>query len=957
MSTKILESRCLARGLIVSDHSLITAFGSLSECELVACWRPYRSPAGGRGSWCSLPAGTHASTPLTARNNSMLRFPDGSQSISLLARDTESSRESVVSQHVMQIKLDGLIKVLAQNLYSNPDVFLRELVQNAHDAISKRVHLAQSGGQAPPPSGVISIRTSRADRTLTIIDNGAGLSEEEVHKYLATIGSSGTDQLRSSLRESDHAKAVELIGQFGIGLLSAFIVSERVEVTTRSSSSNGLRWTSFGGKDYTVEQQDVPSIGTTVTLFLGRDHTRYLETDNLKSIIRTYADIIGIPIYIDGIAAPINEVNAPWHRQYSSSEEESEALYVYWEKRFRKETSLDVWRVDETFTYFEGEAGAARLGKLNGVLGITDRHIPGLETRGIVDVFVARMFIVSGSRDLLPDWARFIQGVIECGDLSPNAARDNVMRNDALIAARQVLGRIVLERLKFLFRSDKGKFKEIMAWHSYQVLAMSILEEHEEFFREIADLIPLPSDTGKLTIPEYLSRSLTPSTPKLFYVSEASSVSQFFMLAESRGLHVIDATDVFCEEFLLRYSRMWPDKFTLERLDTSDSEHIFVPATEEELEKSKTLLSEFRRFPGVVPKLGHFRPTEIPALLTGSTAAEGRDEMESIARNVTLPASLREKVSRYLQNNLEPLALQINLDNPTIGRLSRNSGIRDEITTNAVTSIYNNAVMLHAKNVTAVNIKTMFSVYGRVVDLLLTESERANLLETEVSQLKLDGGLPAVVPSSKKLTSCVTCFVAMPYKVPECESVFRALESVLEDEPYFWNVIRADEETVDSRLWRNVGSQMEQAHCFVANLSGQNANVMIEVGRMEAYQRPILLLNEVGAAMPPSDLRELLYLEYDSRSTTLIDDLRELIARQSGFVKQIGEPYLSFTFLIKTGELHERVCLALSREFLTCQNLLNADPQTTGKSLGINPRVVETAQDLVRDALSRNGKS
>ena len=509
-----------------------------------------------------------------------------------------------------------------------------------------------------------------------------------MHAYLSTIGSSGTDELRQSLVASDHAKAIELIGQFGIGLLSAFIVANKVELTTKSRSSEGLKWVSLGSKEYSLEPCDVKSIGTTVTLYLSPQNLRYLEPEHLRTIVRTYADIIGIPIFINDEISAANEVNAPWHREYSSPREENEAVYAYWENRFRNEHSLDVWRVKDQFTFFDAGSSTPRLGFLNGVLGITDRHIPGLETRGVVDIYVARMFIVSGSRDLLPDWARFIQGVIECGELSPNAARDNIMRNDALHAARQVLGRSIIDRLTHLFNNDSKRFTEIMRWHSYQILAMCTMEANLDFFKQVADMVPLPSDLGFITVPKYLERSAQRSgSNEVLYISEASSVSQYYMLCESQGFHVFDATDIFAEEFLQRYAELWPDKISLNRLDVPSSEQIFSPASEQEIDSFSRLDVAFRRFP-VIPRLSRFQPKEIPALLTGSHNAEGRREMESIASNVTLPASLRDKVKKYLQESTESLSLQLNVSNPTILRLAQRSSLTDDLSTTAITSIY-----------------------------------------------------------------------------------------------------------------------------------------------------------------------------------------------------------------------------------------------------------------------------
>lgn len=383
----------------------------------------------------------------------------------------------------IRFQIEGLISLLAQHLYADPDVFLREMIQNAHDSILKRRALAAERGEVgarEPPKPVIRVAPDPEARTLAIEDNGAGLTAEEIHTYLSTIGSSGTRELRERLRERDRATAVELIGQFGIGLLSAFIVAARVEIVTRSSEPGApaLRWTSDGGKHYRVEPAERAAAGTTVTLHLKPDHSRYLGHAKLREIVQRYADFIGVPVYLGDDAAPANAVNAPWHREHGTPEERKAAFLHYWETRFKEERSLDVLPIDEPITVPDPRrAGGVMTGRVRGVLGITDRHVPDVNTRGTVDVYVARMFIAAAHRELLPPWARFIQGVIECDVLAPNAARDNVVANDAMLEVRRVLGDRILAWLTAMSREHPALFTDIMRWHAYHVLAMAVQEE------------------------------------------------------------------------------------------------------------------------------------------------------------------------------------------------------------------------------------------------------------------------------------------------------------------------------------------------------------------------------------------------------------------------------------------------------------------------------------------------
>jgi molecular chaperone HtpG len=239
--------------------------------------------------------------------------------VSLAASPSGEEPMTERAEHEIRFEIEGLISLLAQNLYADPDVFLREMVQNAHDSIIKRRELAvvvargETPAQLPRPE--IRIEVDRAARTLSIVDDGAGLTEREMHEHLSTIGASGTRELKRTLADRDRTRTVDLIGQFGIGLLSAYIVAARVEITTRSAVEPALRWSSDGGKRYHVEPAERADVGTTVVLHLRTEHGRYLELDRLRGIVRRYADFIGIPVLVDGVGGLA--ADAPWHKAYA----------------------------------------------------------------------------------------------------------------------------------------------------------------------------------------------------------------------------------------------------------------------------------------------------------------------------------------------------------------------------------------------------------------------------------------------------------------------------------------------------------------------------------------------------------------------------------------------------------------------------------------------------------------
>jgi len=857
-----------------------------------------------------------------------------------------------VQEQTFQIQLEGLIQLLAQNLYAEPDVFLREMIQNAHDSIKRRAELAAERGEADLPQPRIVVVADRSSQAIEIQDNGSGLTREEIDSYLSTIGRSGTGELKARIRQADRSRAVELIGQFGIGLLSAFIVADRVTVLTRAAGHEALLWESGGGETYTVRPADRPRVGTTVTLYLRDGHSRYLERDRLHSIIRTYADFIGMPVYLDDDAEPVNAVTAPWHRGYPSTRERDRAYYEFWEHKFLHETS-HVFAVDEKVEWDDvSEPGGRAHGRVRGVLAITDRHVPDVNARGTVDVYISRMFINAANREVLPPWARFVQGVVECDELTPNAARDNVVRNAALAAVQQALGWLIVRELTELSRRDHQRFIDIMRWHAYHVLAMSVQDEHEEFFRAVADLMPLESDQGPITVAEYLTTAprRTDGTRLVYYITERGSANQFFLLASARSIRVFNCAEPFAERFLERYAQTWPSKVHLSRLDVAGSATIFEPLADGEADRFAELQAAYAHvFPDLrcVAKVSRFRPAQIPAVLTETRDSKSRREMEQVASDLSIPGFIRDLVKGFVTEQREPLTLHLNADNPTIRKLAARPNLRDEVSRRALVSLYNNALMLLARALRVDDVTTMFEQYNALIEVMLSlaeeraEFERTlNARQTELDELRAERG----GAGNPDLDPYVSCFVAMPFSDARATAIYEAVRTVLEDAPYYWRVVRADDTVEQPGLWDNLKAKLLRAHCYIAILTDTvNPNVMIEIGRMEALERPLLLLRDAAAPALPVDLTGRLYEELRATGGDLVGEVRKTLDRQSALRALAGARYLSDAVLRGAG-LAENASRQISRRYPTWEAFLAADSDAVARQVGLHRGFVDAAK-------------
>ena len=845
-----------------------------------------------------------------------------------------------VQSYEIRTDVRGLIRLLAKNLYAQPDVFLREMIQNAQDAIIRRREL--EGARAPEGKIHIQVNWETGQNTITFEDNGAGLTESEVHEYLATIGRSGTDVFRQELvKKGRYVEAANLIGQFGIGLLSAFVVAERVVVHTRSClpDSQGWRWECRGDKDYTLVPDDsLTDPGSRVVLYIDEAHRDVLDLGVIRSAVQKYADFIDVPIHLDE-EGRINAVDAPWHRSYPSEQERLDEYMHFVNRRFA-DVPLSIMPVDIEKPY-----------PVKGVLFISNRRRGDLAAPGRVDIYQSRMFIVSEHPDMLPVWAKFVSGIIDSPALTPTAARDNIQQDSVFRAIRDELGRIIIDHLKRMAAENLRRFQEVMDYHHYHIKGMAL--EADDFFREVADLLPFETNAGPMSLRDYLADAVKDRDGRrtILYFSERGTSTQFFMLADAKGIQVIDASYIYESQFLQKYANEHPN-IKLEQLDFTASDIIFQPLSIEESDRFRDVLNEFNQnmAQGSYAKIVRFLPKNIPAVLTLTEAQKLRRQLDALKDNPIIPNEIRELVGRVVEERpILPVTIHLNADNPTIQALAQ-MNLRTEVGINAMTAIYNNALMLAHHLITPRNAEAMFTQFNRVIDLLITETRGAEALRRQVTELEL-ATRSARQAQTEALTPHVSCFVAFDFA--KRGELFEALRDVLQDRPYCWEVVRADEVVDNPDLLPNLTEKMCRAHCFVAEISDGNPNVMIELGMMLSLQRPFLLLRDARVKMQHwANLQGKLFESYKtSGDVPLHQQLQEIIHRQNGLqdiVRKVHPFFLSPVLLRGSGvdiAMIEAVC----REYSTVQSFLEAKPEAIAQRLHANKFVINALQEHARE--------
>src|SRR5574340_611551 len=332
-----------------------------------------------------------------------------------------------------QAEVKQLLELMIHSLYSNKEIFLRELVSNASDAADKLRFEALNDNTLYESDPELKIRVSfdKAARTITVSDNGIGMSREEVIQNIGTIAKSGTREFFQSLR-GDQAKDARLIGQFGVGFYSSFIVADRVALVTRRAglpAAEAVRWEcdmAKGAGEYSIESAEKTARGTEVTLHLREGEDELLSESHLKAILRKYSDHIAIPIVMDG--ETVNQASALWVRPKN---EITEAQYIEFYKHVGHDFEPPLaW----THNRVEGRQEYTQLLYIpaHAPFDLWDR-----QSRHGIKLYVRRVFIMDDAEQLMPLYLRFVRGVVDSSDLPLNVSREILQESKDIEAIRK----------------------------------------------------------------------------------------------------------------------------------------------------------------------------------------------------------------------------------------------------------------------------------------------------------------------------------------------------------------------------------------------------------------------------------------------------------------------------------------------------------------------------------------
>ncbi|MGE6301394.1 molecular chaperone HtpG [Serratia liquefaciens] len=460
-----------------------------------------------------------------------------------------------------QSEVKQLLHLMIHSLYSNKEIFLRELISNASDAADKLRFRALSTPELYEGDGELRVRLSfdKEQRTLTIADNGIGMSREEVIENLGTIAKSGTKAFLESIG-SDQAKDSQLIGQFGVGFYSAFIVADKVTVRTRAAgvpADQGVFWESVGEGDYTIADISKEDRGTEITLHLREGEDEYLDAWRLRSVIGKYSDHIALPVEIeskneeDGTVTweKINKAQALWTRSKADvTDEEYKEFYKHIAHDFTDPLSWSHNRVEgkqeyTSLLYIPAQAPWDMWNR---------DHKHGLK------LYVQRVFIMDDAEQFMPNYLRFVRGLIDSNDLPLNVSREILQDSRVTQNLRGALTKRVLQMLEKLAKDDAEGYQKF--WQQFGLVLKEGPAEDGGNKEAIAKLLRFASthnDSSAQTVSleEYVGR-MAEGQEKIYYITAdsyaAAKSSPHLELFRKKGIEVLLLSDRI-DEWMMSY--------------------------------------------------------------------------------------------------------------------------------------------------------------------------------------------------------------------------------------------------------------------------------------------------------------------------------------------------------------------------------------------------------------------
>ena len=540
----------------------------------------------------------------------------------------------MAKQGNIQIASENMMPIIKKWLYSEKDIFLREIVANAQDAITKHKKLVDLGEAAAEEQYRVTVTTDAKAGTLTVEDNGIGMTEEEVEKYITQIAFSGAADF---VDKYEKAGGDGIIGHFGLGFYSAYMVSEDIEIYTKSyrDGATGVHWQSDGNSTYTIGDCDKETRGTKIVMHIAKDEKEFLKAEKIRELLHKYCSFMPYEIYLNPTGKDDKPVNTTF------------PLYLKQPKECTDEEYKSFYR--ETFSDFNEPLFWIHLNmeypfRLKGILYFPKVKKQVELERGKVKLYCNQVYIADNIKEVIPEFLMLLNGVIDCPDIPLNVSRSFLQNDKQVQKIAKHITKKVADKLTELYKNDKERYET--CWPDLATFVKFGCLKDEDFYKKVEDIIiyknlageyhPVSSFYGEEVSEEDAKNGKEPQA--VYYVSDENKQAQYIRMFRDAGLDAIYCDTYIDPHFLSYLEYKNPTRVRFLRIDAD-----VAGALKEESEEDSELKSVFEKAldgKHVTVKTEKLKDEKVPAVVNVAEFARRLSEMHAFYGMGESPADI-----------------------------------------------------------------------------------------------------------------------------------------------------------------------------------------------------------------------------------------------------------------------------------------------------------------------------
>ncbi|MDP4092913.1 MAG: molecular chaperone HtpG [Bacillota bacterium] len=590
----------------------------------------------------------------------------------------------------VSIQTENIFPIIKKWLYSEKDIFVRELVSNANDAISKLKKLSSIGEVELDGDDRLIIRVivNKDDKTLKIIDNGIGMTGDEVKKYINQIAFSGAKDFIEKYK--DKADDAQIIGHFGLGFYSAFMVSEKVQIDTLScqKGAEAVKWVSTGGTDYEMDVSDKNERGTVVTLHMAEDSLDFLDESKMREVLQKYFSFLPFELYLEDAAAkqtdkeekekqepkPLNDTKPLWLKNpRDCTDEEYKEFY---RKVFFDYNEPLFWihlNMDYPFN-------------LKGILYFPKLKHEFETMEGQIKLYYNQVFVADNIKEVIPEFLLLLKGTIDCPDLPLNVSR-SFLQNDGYVNKISThINKKVADKLTSLFENDRENYNKY--WDDINPFVKYGCMKEEKFYDRVKDIVIFKTINDEYTtLKEYLDRNSEKHKNKVFYVSDEKQQAQYIRMFKDNGMEAVVLPHGIDSHFIT-FLEMKQNEIKFSRIDADLSESLKDGSADQTVDKEalEKLFKDILGNENLKVQIEGLKTVSVPGMILLSEHSRRMQEMSRMFGGADLRNMFPEELTLVLNSSNDLIK--------TLIKLKDNESRKDDVAM-ICQQVYDLAMMSH----------------------------------------------------------------------------------------------------------------------------------------------------------------------------------------------------------------------------------------------------------------------